>query len=43
MVPRKLYGPRRDEVTADCMKLHSEELYDLYFSANFIWVIKTKE
>jgi hypothetical protein len=28
-VLRKIFGPRRDEVTGDCMKLHNEELHNL--------------
>jgi hypothetical protein len=30
-VLRKVFGPKRAEVTADWRKLHTEELQDLYF------------
>jgi hypothetical protein len=30
----KLFGPKRDEVTQDWRKLHSEELNDLLSSTN---------
>jgi len=33
-VLRKLFGPKRDEVTEEWKKLHSEELNDLYSSPN---------
>jgi len=26
---RKMFGPKRDEVTGDLRRLHNEELYDL--------------
>jgi hypothetical protein len=29
-VPRRLFGPKRDEVTGEWRKLHNEELYILY-------------
>jgi len=35
-VLRKLFGPKRDEVTEEWRKLHSEELNDLYSSPNII-------
>jgi hypothetical protein len=37
---RRLFGPKRDEVTKQCRKLHNEELNDLYFSPNIVRVIK---
>jgi hypothetical protein len=33
-VPRRLFGPKRDEVTGEWRKLHNEELIDLYSSPN---------
>ena len=30
MVLRRIFGPRRDEVTGDWRRLHNEELNDLY-------------
>jgi len=40
-VLRKIFGPRRDEVTGVWRKLH-EEQNDLYFSHNIVWVIKSR-
>jgi len=34
--------PENQEVTGDWKKLHSEELHDLYYSPNIIWVVKSK-
>jgi hypothetical protein len=31
-VLRKIFGPKRDEVTGEWRKLHNEELCDLYSS-----------
>jgi hypothetical protein len=33
-VPRRVFGPKRDEVTGEWRKLHNEELIDLYSSPN---------
>jgi hypothetical protein len=33
-VLRRIFGPKRDEVTVGCRKLHIEELNDLYCSPN---------
>ena len=41
-VLRRIFGPKRDEVTGGWRKLHNEELNDLYCSLNVIWVIKLK-
>jgi hypothetical protein len=38
-VLRRVFAPRRDEVTGEWSKLH-EGLYDLYCSPNIFWVIK---
>jgi len=40
MVLRIIFGPRRDEVTGECRRLHNEELNDLYSSPNIVRVIK---
>ena len=40
MVLRRLFGPRRDEVTGELRRLHNEELSDLYCSPNIVRVIK---
>jgi hypothetical protein len=37
---RKVFGPKRDEVTGELRKLHKEELYDQHSSPNIIRVIK---
>ena len=34
-VLRKIFGPKRDEVTGEWRKLHNEKLNDLYFSSIF--------
>jgi hypothetical protein len=34
------FGPKKDELTGEWRKLHSEELNDLYFSPSIIRVIK---
>ena len=39
---RRIFGPRRDEVTGDYRKLHNEELNDLYCSPNIVRVIKSR-
>jgi len=41
-VLRRIFGPRRDEVTGDWRKLHNEELNDLYSSPNIVRVIKSR-
>ena len=40
MVLRRIFGPRRDEVTGEWRRLHKEELNDLYSSPNNVRVIK---
>jgi len=37
---RRIFGPKRDEVTREWRKLHNEQLKDLYSSPNIVWVIK---
>ena len=41
-VLRRIFGPRRDEVTGKWSKLRIEELNDLYSSTNIIEVIKPR-
>jgi len=41
-VLRRIFGPKRDEVTGEWTRLHNEELYDLYWSPNVIRVVKSK-
>jgi hypothetical protein len=40
-VLRRIFGPKRDEVTGEWRKLHDKELYALY-SPNIIRVIKSR-
>jgi hypothetical protein len=42
-VLRRIFGPKRDEVTGEWRKLHNEELYNLYSSANIIRQVKANE
>jgi hypothetical protein len=39
---RRIFGPTRDKETEACIKLHNEELKELYLSPNIIWVIKSR-
>ena len=39
-VLRKIFGPKRDEVTREWRKLHNDVINDLYSSPNIIRVIK---
>jgi hypothetical protein len=39
---RRIYGPKRDEVTGEWRKLHNEELHDLYSSPSIIRIIKSR-
>jgi hypothetical protein len=41
-VLRRIFGPKRDEVTGEWRRLHNDELYDLYLSPNIIRVIKSR-
>ena len=41
-VLRRIFGPRRDGVTAEWRKLHNEELNDLSSSPNMVRVIKSR-
>jgi len=43
MVLRRIFGPRRDEVTGEWRRLHNEELNDLYTSLNIVRVIFASE
>ena len=40
-VLRRIFAPKRDEVTGEWRKLHNEELNDLYCSPNIVRVIKS--
>jgi hypothetical protein len=39
----RIFGPERDEVKGEWIKLHIEELHSLYSSTNVIRMIKIKE
>jgi hypothetical protein len=41
-VLRRMFGPRRNEVTGDWRKLHNEELHNLYSSLNISRLIKSR-
>jgi len=38
----RIFGPKKDEVKGECIKLHNEELNDLYSSLNIVGVIKSR-
>jgi hypothetical protein len=40
-VLRRIFGPKRDEVTEGWRKLHNEELHNLYSSPSIIRMIKS--
>jgi len=42
MVLRRIFGPRREEVTGEWKRLYNEELNDLYPSPNIVRVIKSR-
>jgi hypothetical protein len=41
-VLRRIFGPKRDDVTGAWRKLHNEELNGLYSSPNIVRVIKSR-
>jgi hypothetical protein len=41
-MPRRIFGPKRDEVTGERRKLYNEELRDMYFSPSIFKIIKTR-
>jgi hypothetical protein len=41
-VLRRIFGPKRDEVTGEWRKSHNEELNDLYSLTNIVWVVKSR-
>jgi hypothetical protein len=41
-VLRRIFGPKRDEVTGSWRKLHNEELHGSYSSPSIVRVIKAR-
>jgi hypothetical protein len=41
-VLRRIFGPKRDEVTGEWRRLHNNKLYALYSSPSIIQVIKSR-
>jgi hypothetical protein len=41
-VLRRIFGPKRDEVTGEWRKLHNEELHNLYSSPDIIRQINSR-
>jgi hypothetical protein len=41
-VLRRIFGPKRDEVTREWRKLHNEELNDLYSLPNIVRMTKSR-
>jgi hypothetical protein len=39
---RRIFGPKRDEMTGEWRKMHNEELRDLYSSLSIIRIIKSR-
>jgi hypothetical protein len=42
MVLRRIFGPKRDEITRDWRKLHNEDLHGLYSSPSIVRVTKAR-
>jgi hypothetical protein len=41
-VLRRIFGPKRNEVTGEWRNLHHEGIHDLYYSPNIVRVIKSR-
>jgi hypothetical protein len=41
-VLRRIFGPKREEITGEWRRLHKKELYAMYSSLNTIRVIKLR-
>jgi len=41
-VLKRVFGPKRDEVTGEWRQLHNEELRDLYSLPNIVRVVKSR-
>jgi hypothetical protein len=42
-VLRRIFGPKRDEVTGEWRKLHNEEFHNLYSSPDIIRQVKSRQ
>jgi hypothetical protein len=42
-VLRRIFGPKRDEVTGEWRKLHNEKLHKLYSSPDIIRQVKSRQ
>jgi hypothetical protein len=42
-VLRRIFGPKKDEVTGEWRKLHNEELHDLHSSPSIIRIINSRK
>jgi hypothetical protein len=42
-VVRRIFGPKRDEVTGRWRKLHNEEVHDVYSSPSTIRIIRSRK
>jgi len=42
-VLRRIFGPKRDEVTGQWRKLHNEDVNDLYSAPNIVRVVKIEK
>jgi hypothetical protein len=38
----RIFGPKRDEMSAGWRKIHNEELHNLYSSPDIIWMVKPR-
>jgi hypothetical protein len=43
MVLRRIFGPRKEEVTGEWRRLHNVKLNDLYCSPNIVHVLKSRK
>ena len=41
-VLRKIFGPKKDEITGECRKLHNAELHASYYLPNIIRSLKSR-
>jgi len=39
-VLRRIFGPKKDEVTGECRKLVNEEINNMWSSPNIVWVVQ---